>query len=159
MTKAEHRVPALHAHRPTNGDACDRNSVCRADRPEARRKPISWRVWLKPILIGGLLLLSAVALAAPPAGSDPASELAKWFHSLKSNEGEPCCDIADCRLVESKVVNSGFQVFIDEEWVPVPQYVILSVTNPNKKAVACYHYSEAENKGLLILCFVPISMS
>src|SRR5437763_263713 len=47
-------------------------------------------------MFSSILVVAATvsASAQPPPGADPNSEMAKWFKSLKSNEGQPCCDVS-----------------------------------------------------------------
>lgn len=114
-----------------------------------------------PLMIGAMLSLAAAgaALAAPPTGSDPNSELAKWFRSLRNNGSRSCCDIADCRYVESCNTDSGLQAFIDGQWVDIPLTSVLSVANPTNRAVACYRYIEANGDDFVVFCFIPIADS
>src|SRR5690242_9027632 len=53
------------------------------------------RQFIAPAL--ALWLAGFSALAAPPPGSDPNSELSAWFRSLQNAKGELCCSVADCR--------------------------------------------------------------
>jgi hypothetical protein len=74
-------------------------------------------------------LCSAVALAAPPEGANPAFK--QYFESLKTKEGYGCCSIADCRPVPMEMRNGSPWVFIDrktfgeksgapDDWLKVP---------------------------------------
>jgi hypothetical protein len=104
------------------------------------RKPI--------ILASSLLLLTGVSRAAPPPNADPA--LAPWFESLQRPDvGGSCCSIADCRRVQSRTTAKGYEVLLDDAWVPVPpQRVVRGRDNPTGEAVSCM-------RGHVIICFVP----
>jgi len=54
-----------------------------------------WHASLWLCLTG--LLVTRPLHAAPPAGTDPNSEIGRWFQSLQNNKGEICCSVADCR--------------------------------------------------------------
>ena len=116
------------------------------------------RFWIGCALAGALAALPV--RAAPPADSDPT--LSPWFKSL-SRPWRPgsgavvlCCDIADCRITESREVGDHYEVLIDQRfpgvrsasWQPVaPHAVIHRKENPTGGAVACWHEGE-------VLCFV-----
>lgn len=71
-----------------------------------------------------------VALAAPPAGSEWNSPVARWFRSLQNAEGHGCCSEADCRNTAVRPTDSGgLEAWIGKEqfgddapdaWMPVP---------------------------------------
>jgi hypothetical protein len=107
-----------------------------------------------PVAVG--LVLSQVALAAPPDKRDPA--LAPWFESLKQpGTGAPCCSIADCRTAEVRQDRDGYEVLIDGRWkmsVPFwlrvpPHRIIDGIDNPTGRGVVCFTPEAG------ILCFVP----
>lgn len=95
--------------------------------------------------------------AAPPPGADP--DLAPWFRSLRQpNTDQSCCDRADCRTVQYRIVDGHFQAFIGGEfarwqnppyaWVDVPEdSIIHRHDNPTGEGVACW-------AGMRIICFV-----
>ncbi len=95
--------------------------------------------------------------AAPPPGADP--DLAPWFRSLhQPNTDLSCCDRADCRTVQYRIVDGHFQAFIGSEfarwqnppyaWVDVPDASVLHRhDNPTGEGVACW-------AGMRIICFV-----
>lgn len=108
-----------------------------------------------------LLALCVVALAgckpvpsyaAPPAGSDPTSDAAEWFRSLKDVRGISCCDASDCRrtMVRPRE-DGGIEAWIGVEeygagapdaWVRVPDEEVKSRGNrpPGVRgAVACFY--------------------
>ncbi|MDB5398567.1 MAG: hypothetical protein QOF70_5294 [Acetobacteraceae bacterium] len=95
--------------------------------------------------------------AAPPPGADP--DLAPWFRSLRQpNTDLSCCDRADCRTVQYRIIDGHFQAFIGGEfarwqnppyaWVDVPDGSVLHRhDNPTGEGVACW-------AGMRIICFV-----
>ena len=106
---------------------------------------------------GLLFCYTAPARAAPPPGADP--DLAPWFRSLRQpNTEQSCCDRADCRTVQYRIVDGHFQAFIGSEfarwqnppyaWVDVPDGSVLHRhDNPTGEGVACW-------AGMRIICFV-----
>jgi hypothetical protein len=101
------------------------------------------------------LALSQAAVSAPPDSPDPA--LAPWFESLKQpGTGASCCSIADCRTVDFRQDQDGYEVLIDSRWkmsipfwlrVP-PNRIIDRIDNPTNRAVVCFTPEAG------ILCFV-----
>ena len=116
-------------------------------------------VRLIPALAAASLVYSYPAglSAAPPPGADP--DLAPWFRSLRQpNTDLSCCDRADCRTVQYRIVDGHFQAFIGGEfarwqnppyaWVDVPDSSVLHRhDNPTGEGVACW-------AGMRIICFV-----
>src|ERR1043165_8309371 len=88
--------------------------------------------------------------AEPPADADPA--LRPWFESLKQpRTGVSCCSISDCRPVQYRLTNGGYEALIDSGWVHVPQDKILHhQANPLGRAVLCRSPASGT-----IYCFVP----
>jgi hypothetical protein len=99
----------------------------------------------------------ALLWAAPPPDAD--ADLAPWFRSLhQPSTDQSCCDRADCRMVQYRVVDGHFQAFIGGEfgrwqnppyaWVDVPEKSVLHRhDNPTGEGVACW-------SGRAIICFV-----
>jgi len=115
-----------------------------------------------PLLLVGLAVLAAAlsASAQPPAGADPNSELGKWFKSLKSNNGLPCCDVSDCRRVQARLTDGYYEALIDEHWARVPDDKIRHIENPTGQYVACYaYYDGTRDPPPHFFCFVPISLA
>lgn len=111
----------------------------------------SFFLGLALLVIAGAIALTISmrpAQAAPPPDADPA--LNSWFQGLQQPDtGVSCCSIADCRPVDDRVGPNGYEVLINNEWLPVPQQKILQGKhNPAGRAVVCY--SEAMG----IMCFV-----
>jgi hypothetical protein len=109
------------------------------------------------------ILISVAVLSAsaqPPPGADPNSEIAKWFKSLKSNDGHPCCDVSDCRRVEARLVNGSYEALVDDQWAKVPDAAIRRIENPTGQYIACYTSQDYSTKfPPYFFCFVPISLT
>jgi hypothetical protein len=115
-----------------------------------------------PLLLVVLAALAAAlsASAQPPPGADPNSELGKWFKSLKSNNGLPCCDVSDCRRVQARLTDGYYEALIDEHWARVPDDKIRHIENPTGQYVACYaYYDGTRDPPPHFFCFVPISLA
>ena len=91
-----------------------------------------------------------IGKAEPPANADPA--LRPWFESLRQpGTGVSCCSISDCRPVQYRLSNSGYEALIDSGWVRIPKDKILHhQTNPLGRAVLCRSPASGT-----IYCFVP----
>jgi hypothetical protein len=99
-------------------------------------------------------------MAQPPPGADPNSEIGRWFKSLKSIKGVPCCDVSDCRRVEARLVNGYYEALIDGLWSRVPDEVITNVRNHIGEYIACYsYYDVTRDPPPHFYCFVPISLA
>jgi hypothetical protein len=91
------------------------------------------------------LPLCAPAAAAPPENPDP--RLTPWYKSLRQpGTGAECCGIADCRMVEFRRNDDGYEVFVDQRWrlskpywtrVP-PEKILERPDNPTGRAVVCF---------------------
>ena len=90
---------------------------------------------------GIAILLAALITAAPTKGSPPPNadpSLAPWFESLQRPDGTgSCCSTADCRRVQSRMADKGYEVLLDGVWVVVPRNNVLHRDNPTGDAVAC----------------------
>jgi hypothetical protein len=114
---------------------------------------------LTPALAAASLIFAyqTALRAAPPPDAD--ATLAPWFRSLRQpNTDQSCCDRADCRMVQYRIVDGHFQAFIGGEfarwqnppyaWVDVPNdSIIHRHDNPTGEGVACW-------AGMRIICFV-----
>ena len=120
--------------------------------------------------IVAFLLLAGTALAAAPPGTDPNSEVAKWFRSLQNIEGQYCCGEADCRAYPWREGKDGYEVLdtalipnapASEQWLPVPPSHVVRVESPYGFIGACIlHWSEQRSDQPNVLhseirCFIP----
>lgn len=103
------------------------------------------------LLVCAFVSLAGAALAAPPKNAD--RTLAPWFQSLRQpGTGISCCSLADCRQVDYRIGNKGYEAFADNRWVSVPADKVLQRTdNPTGRGVLC------RTPGGDILCFVAAS--
>ena len=46
------------------------------------------------------------------------------YSHLKDRWGNSCCDNEDCRPVPYRVTPAGVQMFVDGDWIAVPDYTI-----------------------------------
>jgi hypothetical protein len=85
-----------------------------------------------------VLFSAAAGTGAPPENGDP--RLAPWFESLRQpGTGISCCSIADCRPVDYRVGENGYEVLIEDLWRPVPaDKVLQGKDNPLGRAVVCW---------------------
>lgn len=106
--------------------------------------------WATRLCIVGLTLLPAPVRAAPPADADADPALSPWFQSLRQpDNGVSCCFVADCRRADFRTSESGYEVWIDDRWQPVPpEKVLQRADNPMGRAIVCW------TKRLGIMCFV-----
>ncbi|MBN9507792.1 MAG: hypothetical protein J0I21_01610 [Alphaproteobacteria bacterium] len=124
------------------------------------------------LLIVAATLIASSAAAAPPRpdekGYDPA--FARWFQSLRTHDGAPCCSVADCRAVEYRLTGDGYEIHPlrayddriapgeEQRWTRVPEAKILRRTsNPTGHAIACYAVIRRMSAPVTlgIYCFVP----
>jgi len=74
-----------------------------------------------------LELFAAVLLV----GLEPAAEAHDIYLHLKDRLGNRCSDETDCRPAPYRVTPTGVQMFVDGEWIPVPDYTIQYRTLPD----------------------------
>ena len=110
-------------------------------------------------LLTAAWLTLAAALAEAPPGSDPNSETSKWYRSLERPDlGGSCCDVSDCRPVESRSAGDHFEAFVDRKtfgveapdaWLSIPNEKLLhNQRNLTGRAVLCWLKSTGP------MCFV-----
>jgi hypothetical protein len=110
------------------------------------------------------LTLALTLLAAPAASRDLDGRYAKldpelheWFEHLHSGKG-PCCSDADGRTVldsDWEVLNSHYRVFLDGQWLDVPDDAVLTQPNLYGRTVV---WPIKMFAGMTIRCFMPGSM-
>ena len=108
-------------------------------------------------LIGGCLLITASAFAAPPPGAD--MTLAPWFHSLHvPGTRNLCCDVSDCRHYPVRADGTHYQVFFDDKWLIVPTEAVSDRDdNPTGDYVTCIqrdHWTSGEPDGPRVMCLI-----
>jgi hypothetical protein len=103
-----------------------------------------------------LLLLMSFAQAAPPPGAP--GEYHEWFEKQRSIGSMPCCSVADGHILnedEWRATGSGYEVRINDEWIPVPatamRDIVIGGANPTGHAVVWYLITST--KDVRIYCF------
>lgn len=99
-----------------------------------------------------LLAAAIVAAGVAPAWAQtkPGGSMSDWFRSLRTPEGQSCCDESDCARTQSRLGPSGYQAQTPAgEWVDVPNDRILRRDNPTGVPVMCW----LPHRG--VICFVP----
>jgi hypothetical protein len=118
-----------------------------------RARPADSTRRAKPLAVIAAVLTLGISItvsAAPPPGTDRDSPLAKWFRDLmRPDTNTSCCDTSDCRNVESRLTQDGWEARVGTSWLRVPWNRVLHKDNPTGRAVACHLPS------LGIICFVP----
>ncbi|WP_442868453.1 hypothetical protein [Bradyrhizobium sp. CCBAU 51627] len=111
-------------------------------------------------LLAALVFSMSFAHARDPDGRYANSPLHDWFESLHSEKG-PCCSDADGRVlkdVEWKTSSDGkhYRVYIDGEWVDVPDGAVLTQPNLFGKTMVWPYYLDGHP---IIRCFIPGTMT
>lgn len=57
-------------------------------------------------------------------GFDPPTEAHDVYPHLKDRWGNSCCNEEDCRPAPYRVTPHGVQMFVNGEWIAVPEYTI-----------------------------------
>jgi hypothetical protein len=89
--------------------------------------------------------------------------LEPWFQSLQSKDGRYCCAKADGHPLndgEWDIKGDNYRVFIQGEWIVVPDEAVISGPNKFGKAVVWLrkdaHIASGEVHDVTrILCFIP----
>ena len=92
-----------------------------------------------------------------------------WYRSLKSPEGEGCCNERDCHPVASRYEPAEpqggwvLEILIDNRWIKVPKDRILPLSSPDGGVHACYSdpapFMTEVNPGLVIRCVIVGGLS
>ena len=80
-----------------------------------------------------LLLATAVILIRDPTGKWAGNPLQPWFQSLQGKDGLHCCAEADGHPLDDgewDMQGDSYRVFIQGEWIVVPNDAVIS--GPNK---------------------------
>jgi hypothetical protein len=84
---------------------------------------------------------------------DVPENIRAWFKGVKTQNGVPCCDIADGHRTDYDMRDDHYWVPIDGQWTEVPPEAVLKdVGNPVGDAVVWY---SVYNGKVVIRCFVP----
>ncbi|WP_409187609.1 hypothetical protein [Bradyrhizobium sp. RDM4] len=107
-----------------------------------------------------LLLTFNSAIARDPEGkyaqADP--DVRRWFEQLKSEGGEVCCALSDgntLRDTDWRSQQGHFQVFLDNEWIDVPDVTVVKVPNRFGRTVVWPYYEDGRPT---VRCFMPGTM-
>lgn len=122
---------------------------------------------MRVVLALGLacVLCSEGAVAETSGGHDA---FHGWYETLKSPEGESCCNAKDCHPVNSRYVEGSagdwiLEIRIGERWVGVPRSRILPQSSPDGGVHACYSdpapFMMETNSGLIIRCVITGGIS
>jgi hypothetical protein len=57
-------------------------------------------------------------------GYEPPTEAHDIYSPLKDSAGRKCCDDGDCRPAPYRVMPTGVQMFVEGEWIAVPDATI-----------------------------------
>jgi hypothetical protein len=57
-------------------------------------------------------------------GYEPPTEAHDIYSPLKDSAGRKCCDDGDCRPAPYRVTPTGVQMFVEGEWIAVPDATI-----------------------------------
>lgn len=128
----------------------DPRPIARPGRADQGRLPAGTKVGL--IVVGALIALGIAfgALAQPPAGADPNSELGHWFNSLRQPDtGVSCCGVADGHQVDYRIAGDHYEVWYDQKWIAIPKKFVINTMNPTGRGVVFLGPDET------VYCFVP----
>ncbi len=111
-------------------------------------------------LLLAMACASDAALARDPGGkyaeADP--QMHKWFEQLKSDDGESCCALSDgntLRDADWRSQSGHYQVFLQHEWVDVPEAAVVKVPNRFGRTVVWPYYEDGHPS---VRCFMPGTM-
>jgi hypothetical protein len=65
-------------------------------------------------------LFTAIALLS----FEPPADAHDIYSHLRDRSGKSCCDETDCRPAPYRVTPTGVQMFVEGEWIAVPDYTI-----------------------------------
>jgi len=112
---------------------------------------------------GALLLVAAVILIRDPTGKWAGDPLESWFQSLHNKRGLYCCAEADGHALDDgewDMKGDSYRVFLQGEWIVVPDDAVISETNKFGKAMVWLHDYVDTLSGDVhaitrIQCFIP----
>jgi hypothetical protein len=109
--------------------------------------------------------LLAGCVSSGMAQTDPGHDGSHaWYKTLRSPEGESCCNEKDCHPVDARFVEHGtvgswvLEIRIGDRWVMVPRDRILPQPSPDGGVHACFSdpapFMTETEPGLIIRCVV-----
>jgi hypothetical protein len=111
-----------------------------------------------------LLLAAAVILIRDPTGKWADDPLQPWFQSLQNKDGLYCCALADGHPLDDgewDIKDDHYRVFIEGEWIVVPDDAVISGPNRFGKAIVWLRlnansFASGEIHNITrIRCFIP----
>ena len=106
-----------------------------------------------------LLLAAAVILIRDPTGKWANEPLQPWFQSLQNKLGRNCCAEADGHPLDEgewDIKDNKYRVFIQGEWIVVPDHAVILGPNKLGKAIVWFIGSWEGNDPISrIRCFIP----
>jgi hypothetical protein len=125
-------------------------------RSNSRRKTDP-RYLLIPACAAAAVALSTLSFAQDGhhgAGHDTWHEN---FYSklIRKDTKTSCCNLADCRPTESRMVGDHYEVKVDDDWLPVPKEAIQNITAPDGGTHVCAPRQSGRNKGTIYCVVLP----
>jgi hypothetical protein len=74
---------------------------------------------------------------------------------LRKDTKTSCCNMADCRPTESRMVDDHYEVLVDGEWTRADSTVIQKLSAPDGGAHVCAPPQRGANKGKLYCVVLP----
>jgi hypothetical protein len=74
---------------------------------------------------------------------------------MRKDTKTSCCNLADCRPTQSRMVDDHYEVWVDGEWVPAPSDVIQNVAAPDGGTHVCAPKQLGTNRGRLYCVVLP----
>jgi hypothetical protein len=110
-----------------------------------------------------LFLAAALILVRDPTGKWAGDPLQPWFESLRNKLGLYCCAEADGHPLDDgewDMKDNNYRVFIQGEWIVVPDDAVLSGPNKFGKAMVWLRNDARVASGEIhnitrIQCFIP----
>src|SRR2546423_2240665 len=111
---------------------------------------------MRPLLLL-LLILYSPALAQDGQHGHGHQQWHESFYSklIRKDTKTSCCNLADCRPTQTRMVGDHYEVKVDGNWTPVPPNVIQNITAPDGGAHVCAPTQEGADKGVLYCVVLP----
>ena len=74
---------------------------------------------------------------------------------IRKDTKTSCCNLADCRPTQSRMVDDHYEVKVDGEWMRVPKEAIQNVAAPDGGAHVCAPNQNGRNKGTIYCVVLP----